>query len=148
MQLEEVATLGDIDDRSAKRDIAPFAHVADILLCGSRVDIALQGGKKCLCPRACVESSLKVLGDGRVAGGIIGFFPTSILLGTQHFLEPTVFHSSGFQQSRCLLAVDLRPDASLAPRSESLQPSAGVLRLLLCIDPSIAERRFQCLGVG
>src|ERR1700744_2998178 len=72
---------------------------------------ALKGGKKCLCPRAFIEGSLKVVGNGRVAGGIIGPFPTSILLGTQHFLEPTVFHLSGFQQSRCLLAVDLRPDA-------------------------------------
>src|ERR1700730_3314190 len=80
---------------------------------------ALQGRKKCLCPRACVESSLKVLGNGRVAGGIIGSFPTSILLGTQHFLEPTVFHLSGFQQSRCLLAVDLQPDLPLAPRRNS-----------------------------
>src|SRR5271154_1112689 len=101
---------------------------------------AFQSGKECLCPRTLVQRSLKVLRHSRVARRVIGLLPASILFSTQYLLEPAVSHPATFQQRRCLLAIELRPDASLAARSKSLQPCAGAFRLLVCVDPSKTER--------
>src|ERR1700685_649041 len=81
-----------------------------------------QSGKECLCPRTLVQRSLKILRHSRVARRVIGLLPHSILFSTQYLLEPTVFHPAAFYQRRCLLPIELRPDASLAARSKSLQP--------------------------
>src|SRR5450755_81696 len=56
VQLEEVAALGNVEQRSAHRDIPAFADVADALLGGRRVGLALQRveeiGRAALCRRS------------------------------------------------------------------------------------------------
>src|SRR6202167_5153219 len=109
---------------------------------------AFQGGKECLCPRTLVKRGLKIVRHSRVARGVIRLFPPPILFSTQHFFEPPVSHPPAFDQGGGFLPIDLRPDASLAARCKSLQPRVGALRLLVRVDPSKTERRFQCLSVG
>src|ERR1700722_13931672 len=100
---------------------------------------AFQSGKECLRPRTLIQRSLKILRHSRVARRVISLLPASILLSTQYLLEPTDSHPAAFQQRRCLLTIELRPDASLAARSKSLEPCASAFRLLLCVDPSKTE---------
>src|SRR6202167_4137763 len=95
-----------------------------------------QGGEECLCPRTLVQRGLKIVRHRRVARGVIRLFPPPVLFSTQDFLDPPVSHPAAFDQGGGFPAIDLRPDASLAARSKSLQPCVGAFRLLLRIDPS------------
>src|ERR1700733_700457 len=101
---------------------------------------AFQSGKERLGPRTLVQRSLKILRHSRIARRVISLLPASILFSTQYLLEPTVSYPAAFEQRRCLLTIELRPDASLAARSKSLQPCASAFRLLLCVDPPKTQR--------
>src|SRR5947209_20461659 len=79
----------------------------------------------------------------RVVRGV----PLTVRLRAVHSLEAGWLHAAALDETLHFLAVDLRPDAPLAARRELLEPGRVVERLLLPVDPAVAERDLERLGV-
>src|SRR5439155_7167529 len=94
------------------------------------------------------ERALEVLRHDRVPRAVVGRLPATVRLRALDLREPRRLHQPGLDQPRRRLAVDLRPLAPRPPRKEALQ----VIRLVepprLRVDPAVAERNLERLGVG
>ena len=82
-------------------------------------------------------------GPVRVVRGV----PLTVRLCAVHGRESGLLHAAALDETLRFLAVDLRPDAPRAARRELLEPGRVVERLLLPVDPAIAERDIERLGV-
>jgi len=95
-----------------------------------------------------IEGLLQVVGNRRCPRRGVRRIPSTILLGPFDFPHSGGMHSSRGDQRLGLRRVDLRPDAPGCPGREALQPVVFVLRLLLAVDPAVAERAFDRFRVG
>jgi len=95
-----------------------------------------------------VQRSLKVGRDGRSAGRIISSIPSAILLGILDRFQPGGLHLPTRNQRQRVLPVNLRPDALARTRNKPLQPRLFAFRLLLSVDPSVAQCNFERFPVS
>lgn len=71
----------------------------------------------------------------------------TIRLRVVHSLEAGWLHAAALDETLHFLAIELRPDAPLAARRELLEPGRVIDGLLLPVDPAVAERDVERLGV-
>src|SRR6185295_20311970 len=109
---------------------------------------AVERGEKGFGLGMAVELRLQVVRHGGAALRLVGLLPLAVLFGAFDRREAGRLHLAARDERFRLLAVDLRPDAPRAARREFLQPEGHVVRLLLAVDPAVAERGFEGFGVG
>src|SRR4051812_4005340 len=79
---------------------------------------------------------------------IVGGVPAAIALRAIDLRQSGGSHRSAVDQGECFFAIDLGPHAALSTRDESLQPGCVALRFFQRVDPTVAERDVESLGVG
>lgn len=108
---------------------------------------AVQCRKKLPRFRTCVQSDLEVVWHRRLAGGRVGIFPLTVFLRVLDHTQARRTHSALCDERFSLLFVDLGQDAFCRAAREALEPVSFAVRLLLAINPAIAERPFHCLRI-
>jgi hypothetical protein len=124
------------------------------LLCGLKavddgVGVALvQCFEKCFCFPVLTQLSQKIIRRHGVARRVIGSFPPTVKLRRFDGFQSRWSHLAGFHQAFGVLSIDLRPPAPGASGSEPLEPGVLVKLLFLTVDPPIAKRLIEGLGVS
>jgi SRSO17 transposase len=109
---------------------------------------AVEGGKERARRRMPVEFPLQVVRHGGSPLARVRSLPATISLGPFDFAQPGWLHHAFLDQFDGFVAVDLRPFARRFPRGEPLQPEVLVVGSLLSVDPAVADRYFERLGIG
>src|SRR5947207_4926319 len=94
------------------------------------------------------QRALEVVRHDGVPRAVVRRLPATVRLRALDLREPRRPHQSGLDQPRRRLAVDLRPLAPRPPREEALQVVRLVETPRLRVDPAVAERNLERLGVG
>src|SRR5690606_9193281 len=103
--------------------------------------------KERLCFRVLVETGLQIVRNGDVLRRGVGTFPPTVCLCGLDRRQARRTHPPLTNQLQRLLAVELRPDATLPARRETLQPEIVVERTALSVNPAETETGFHGLCV-
>src|ERR1700704_4585001 len=94
------------------------------------------------------QLALQVFRNARGPLARIGGIPPAVLPGPLDLAHPGGLHPARLDQIGRLVVIDLRPAAARPAGREALQPVLVVERALLAVDPAVAERHLERLGIG